>query len=247
VIDELIEFVKGFGAKGLTPFRMTRKGLESPVAKFFDPGALQGVIRRFELEEGDLVLAIGDSPRGVAETLGRLRVKLGHELGLVEETLIRPVWITDFPLVEYSEEEKRYVAVHHPFTAPQEEDRGKPPGEMRANAYDLVINGQEVGGGSIRNHNLQDQQKMFDVLGFTPEEAREQFGFLLDALEFGAPPHGGIAFGFDRLIMLLTGAESIRDVIAFPKTQRAQCLMTGAPAAVDPRQLKELRLKPDVS
>ncbi|MEE9171296.1 MAG: aspartate--tRNA ligase [candidate division NC10 bacterium] len=247
VIDELIEFVKGFGAKGLTPFRMTRKGLESPVAKFFDPGALQGVIRRFELEEGDLVLAIGDSPRGVAETLGRLRVKVGHELGLVEETLIRPVWITDFPLVEYSEEEKRYVAVHHPFTAPQEEDHGKPPGEMRANAYDLVINGQEVGGGSIRNHNLQDQQKMFEVLGFTPEEAREQFGFLLDALEFGAPPHGGIAFGFDRLIMLLTGAESIRDVIAFPKTQRAQCLMTGAPAAVDPRQLKELRLKPDVS
>lgn len=246
VIDDLTEFAKGFGAKGLTPFRMTKEGLQSPVAKFFDPAALEGIAQRFDLEDGDLVLVIGDSPAVVAEALGRLRVKLGYELGLIDETLIRPVWVIDFPLLEYSQEEKRYVAVHHPFTAPLDEDLSLFEGSrerMRAKAYDLVINGQEVGGGSIRNHNREIQQKMFDGLGFSPDQARERFGFLLDALEFGTPPHGGIAFGFDRLIMLLTGAESIREVIAFPKTQRAQCLMTGAPTAVDPLQLKELRLK----
>lgn len=248
VIDDLTEFVKGFGAKGLVPFRMTKEGLQSPVAKFFDPAALEGIVQRFDLVEGDLVLVIGGSPVVVAEALGRLRVKLGHDLGLIDEALIRPVWVIDFPLLEYSDEEKRYVAVHHPFTAPLDEDLPlfeNGPEKMRAKAYDLVINGQEVGGGSIRNHNREIQQKMFDALGFTPDQARERFGFLLDALEFGTPPHGGIAFGFDRLIMLLAGAESIREVIAFPKTQRAQCLMTGAPTAVDPLQLKELRLKLD--
>ncbi|MFQ5803930.1 MAG: aspartate--tRNA ligase [Candidatus Methylomirabilales bacterium] len=248
VIDDLTEFVKGFGAKGLAPFRMTRDGLQSPIAKFLNPATSEGIVRRFNLKDGDLVLVIGDSAMVVAEALGRLRVKLGYELGLIDEALIRPVWITDFPLLEYSEEEKRHVAVHHPFTAPLDEDLSlfeKSPEQMRAKAYDLVINGQEVGGGSIRNHNRQIQQKMFDALGFSPDQARERFGFLLDALEFGTPPHGGIAFGFDRLIMLLTGAESIREVIAFPKTQRAQCLMTGAPTEVDPLQLKELRLKLD--
>jgi aspartyl-tRNA synthetase len=186
----------------------------------------------------------------VAEALGRLRVKLGLELGLVDATIMRPVWVTDFPLLEYSEEEKRHVAVHHPFTAPMDEHLSlfeSAPEKMRAKAYDLVINGHEVGGGSIRNHSRETQQKMFDALGFSPEQARERFGFLLEALEFGTPPHGGIAFGFDRLIMLLTGADSIREVIAFPKTQRAQCLMTGAPAAVDPVQLQELGLKPDIT
>jgi aspartyl-tRNA synthetase len=246
VIDDLTEFVKGFGAKGLAPFRMTKEGPQSPVAKFLDPATVEGITRRFDLKDGDLVLVIGDSPMVVAEALGRLRVKLGYELGLIDEVLIRPVWVTDFPLLEYSEEEKRYVAVHHPFTAPLDEDlslfEGSPE-KMRAKAYDLVVNGQEVGGGSIRNHNREIQQKMFDALGFSSDQARERFGFLLDALEFGTPPHGGIAFGFDRLIMLLTGAESIRDVIAFPKTQRAQCLLTGAPTIVDPIQLKELRLK----
>ncbi len=245
-IDDLTEFVKSFGAKGLAPFRMTKDGLQSPVAKFFEPAALGGIVQRFNLAQGDLVLVIGDSPAVVAEALGRLRVKLGHELGLIDEALIRPVWVIDFPLLEYSDEEKRYVAVHHPFTAPLDEDLAlfeSSPEKMRAKAYDLVMNGQEVGGGSIRNHNREIQQRMFDALGFTPEQARERFGFLLDALEFGTPPHGGIAFGFDRLIMLLTGAESIREVIAFPKTQRAQCLMTGAPTAVDPLQLKELRLR----
>jgi aspartyl-tRNA synthetase len=248
VIGDLTEFAKGFGAKGLTPFRMTKEGLQSPVAKFFDPAALEGIAERFNLEDGDLVLVIGDNAAVVAEALGRLRVKLGYELGVIDETLIRPVWVVDFPLLEYSEEEKRYVAVHHPFTAPLDDDLPLFEGSrerMRAKAYDLVINGQEVGGGSIRNHNQEIQQKMFDALGFSPEQARERFGFLLDALGFGTPPHGGIAFGFDRLMMLLTGAESIREVIAFPKTQRAQCLMTGAPTAVDPLQLKELRLKVD--
>lgn len=248
VIDDLTEFVKGFGAKGLAPFRMTRDGVQSPVTKFLDPTALEGIVKRFGLVEGDLALVIGDVPMVVAEALGRLRVKLAYELGLIEEALIRPVWVIDFPLLEYSNEEKRYVAVHHPFTAPLDEDlplfEGSPE-RMRAKAYDLVINGQEIGGGSVRNHNREIQQKMFDALGLGPEQARERFGFLLDALEFGTPPHGGIAFGFDRLIMLLAEAESIREVIAFPKTQRAQCLMTGAPTAVDPLQLKELRLKPE--
>jgi aspartyl-tRNA synthetase len=250
IIDDLTEFVKGFGAKGLTPFRMTAGGLQSPVAKFLGPEVLEGLVRRFELGAGDLLLTIGDSPRVVAESLGRLRVKLGLELGLIDETIMRPVWVTDFPLLEYSEEEKRHVAVHHPFTAPMDEHLSlfeSAPEKMRAKAYDLVINGHEVGGGSIRNHNRETQQKMFDALGFSPEQARERFGFLLEALEFGTPPHGGIAFGFDRLIMLLTGADSIREVIAFPKTQRAQCLMTGAPAAVDPVQLQELGLKPDIT
>ena len=246
IIDDLTEFVKGFGAKGLTPFRMTAGGLQSPVAKFLGPEVLEGLVRRFELGAGDLLLTIGDSPAVVAESLGRLRVKLGLELGLIDETLIRPVWVTDFPLLEYSEEEKRHVAVHHPFTAPMDEHLSlfeSAPEKMRAKAYDLVINGHEVGGGSIRNHDRETQQKVFDALGFSPEQARERFGFLLEALEFGTPPHGGIAFGFDRLIMLLTGADSIREVIAFPKTQRAQCLMTGAPAAVDPVQLQELGLR----
>jgi aspartyl-tRNA synthetase len=250
MIDDLTEFVKGFGAKGLTPFRMTAGGLQSPVAKFLGPEVLEVLVRRFELGPGDLALAIGDSPAVVAESLGRLRVKLGVELGLIDETLIRPVWVTDFPLLEYSEEERRHVAVHHPFTAPMDEDLPlfeSAPEKMRAKAYDLVINGHEMGGGSIRNHDREIQQKVFDALGFSPEQARERFGFLLEALDFGTPPHGGIAFGFDRLIMLLTGADSIREVIAFPKTQRAQCLMTGAPAAVDPVQLKELGLKPNSS
>ncbi|MCI0483777.1 MAG: aspartate--tRNA ligase, partial [candidate division NC10 bacterium] len=249
-VDDLTEFVKGFGAKGLTPFRMTAEGLQSPVAKFLGPEALEGIVRRFELGAGDLLLAIGDSRAVVAESLGRLRGKLGFELGLVDETLIHPVWVTDFPLLEYSEEEKRHVAVHHPFTAPMDEDVSlfeSAPEKMRAKAYDLVINGHEVGGGSIRNHDRETQQKVFDALGFSPEQARERFGFLLEALEFGTPPHGGIAFGFDRLVMLLTGADSIREVIAFPKTQRAQCLMTGAPAPVDPVQLKELGLRLHVS
>jgi aspartyl-tRNA synthetase len=250
VMDDLIECVKGFGAKGLTPFRMSAGGLQSPAAKFLTPETLAGIAKGFQIEEGDLVLAIADTPAVVAESLGRLRLKLGRDLGLIEASAIHPLWITDFPRLEQSEEEQRYVAVHHPFTAPVDEDLllfDTAPERVRAKAYDLVINGEEIGGGSIRIHRRDIQAKMFSALGLSEAEAKKKFGFLLEALEFGTPPHGGIALGFDRLIMILTGAESIREVIAFPKTQRAQCLLTGAPAPVDPAQLKELRLKLDMS
>ncbi len=249
VMDELIEFVKVFGARGLTFFKMGTEGLTSPADKFLHHESLQALAESFGAEQGDALLLMADSPPVVAEALGRLRAELGHKLGLLDPDRFEACWITDFPLFEWNPEEGRYQAMHHPFTAPLDEDRHlfeKDPGKMRAHAYDLVINGQEVGGGSIRNHNREIQQKMFDALGFSPNQARERFGFLLEALDFGTPPHGGIAFGFDRLIMLLAGAESIREVIAFPKTQRAQCLMTRAPAGVDPLQLKELRLKPDL-
>jgi aspartyl-tRNA synthetase len=181
--------------------------------------------------------------------LGNLRVHLGEHLGLIPRDVLAFVWVVDFPLLEYSEEERRYVAKHHPFTSPRDEDLPllqTDPGRVRAKAYDLVLNGRELGGGSIRIHRREIQELMFQVLGLSKDEAYEQFGFLMDALEFGAPPHGGIALGLDRLMMLLTGAPSIRDTIAFPKTQKATCLMTNAPARVDEKQLKELHLKIDL-
>ncbi len=249
-LDALTEFAKGFGAKGLAWFKREPDGIQSPVAKFFTPDVLEGLMARVGAGPGDLVLVVADRPKVVAETLGRLRVHLGRELKLVPPDRLDLVWITDFPLLDYDEKEKRFQAMHHPFTAPVDEDLplfASEPGKVRAKAYDLVVNGQEVGGGSIRIHRREVQEQMFRALGIGPEEAKAKFGFLLEALEFGTPPHGGIAFGLDRLMAILCGTDSIRDVIAFPKTQRAQDLMTKAPSDVTPDQLKELKLKLDLA
>lgn len=245
-MDDLTEFVGIYGAKGLAWAKVTAEGWQSPIAKFFSAEELQQINARLEAQEGDLLMFVADSAATTNEALGRLRSHLGHKLGLASPTDYRFVWITDFPLLEWDEETGRHAAVHHPFTAPRDEDLPyleKDPGRAKAKAYDLVLNGSEIGGGSIRIHNPQLQQRMFQLLGIEEEEARQKFGFLLDALQYGAPPHGGIAFGLDRLVMLLAGAQSIRDVIAFPKTQRATCLLSGAPGPVSSTQLRELGLR----
>jgi aspartyl-tRNA synthetase len=247
-IDALGETAKSFGAKGLAWVKITPDGLDSVIAKFLDAKALRKAVP--DAVPGDLLLFVADKANVVHDVLGRLRLLLGEELKLIDRTQWQPLWVVDFPLLDYDEAAKRHVAMHHPFTAPMEEDLGlleSDPLRVRAKAYDLVLNGNELGGGSIRIHRREVQSKVFDLLGIGKEEAAGKFGFLLEALEYGAPPHGGIAFGLDRLIMLLGGADSIRDVIAFPKTQKAQCPMTEAPSAVSPEQLKELRIKLDNS
>jgi aspartyl-tRNA synthetase len=249
-VDDLTAFVKPFKANGLAWMKVTGEGIQSPIGRFFPEPALQAITRRMGGEAGDLLLFVADKPEVVADALGNLRVHLGERLGLIPPEVLAFVWVVDFPLLEYSAEDRRYVAKHHPFTAPRDEDLPllqTDPGRVRAKAYDLVLNGRELGGGSIRIHRRETQELMFQVLGLSKDEAYEQFGFLMEALELGAPPHGGIALGLDRLMMLLTGAPSIRDTIAFPKTQRATCLMTNAPARVDEKQLKELHLKVELS
>ncbi len=245
-LDDLTAFAGIYGAKGMAWVKINADGWQSPIAKFFVPEELKAIEQALAAEEGDLLLFVADSAKITNESLGRLRQHLGQKLGLAKKDDYSFVWVTDFPLFEWDEEEQRHYAVHHPFTAPLDEDvelLATEPGKARAKAYDLVLNGSEVGGGSIRIHDQAVQQKMFGLLGIDEEEAREKFGFLLDALSFGAPPHGGIAFGLDRLVMILAGTDSIRDVIAFPKTQKATCLLSEAPGEVSEEQLQELGIR----
>ncbi len=254
-IDAYAEFVKIYGAKGLAYIKVNelaagREGMQSPIVKNIHDQALNAVLQRTGAQDGDLIFFGADKEKIVNDAMGALRVKIGHsefgkKNGLFEKGW-RPMWVVDFPMFEYDEDAKRYTATHHPFTAPKdghEDWMVTAPEKCISKGYDMVLNGWEMGGGSVRIHRADVQQKVFDALKISPEEAQEKFGFLLDALQYGAPPHGGLAFGLDRIVTMMTGAESIRDVIAFPKTQRAQCLLTQAPSPVDEKQLRELHIK----
>jgi len=254
-IDAYTEFVKIYGAKGLAYIRVNdlskgRDGLQSPIVKNIHDAALTAVLERSGAQNGDLIFFGADKEKVVNDAIGALRIKIGHsefgkKNGLFEDRWA-PMWVVDFPMFEYDDDNQRYTAVHHPFTAPKdghEDWMVSAPEKCISKGYDMVLNGWEMGGGSVRIHRADVQQKVFDALKITPEEAQLKFGFLLDALQYGAPPHGGLAFGLDRIVTLMTGAESIRDVIAFPKTQRAQCLLTQAPSPVDEKQLRELHIR----
>nr|WP_273264714.1 aspartate--tRNA ligase [Flexistipes sinusarabici] len=248
-IDDLTDFAVSLGAKGLAYIRVNEDGLQSPIVKFLGEELADQIVSEMGGEAGDIIF-FGAGKTGIVNLyMSKVRLKLGRMLNLIDKNKYNFVWITDFPLLEWDEDEKRYAAVHHPFTAPVDEDIkyfDTDPSQIRAKAYDLVLNGSEIGGGSIRIHRSDVQEKMFDALGMTREESRRKFGFFMDALKYGTPPHGGIAFGVDRIATILTGSESIRDVIAFPKTQRATCMMSDAPSIVDEKQLKELSIKLDM-
>ncbi|QDP40707.1 aspartate--tRNA ligase [Radiobacillus deserti] len=244
-IDQLTEFVKIYGAKGLAWLKVEGEELKGPIVKFLSEDVTKELTQKLGAEDGDLLVFVADKVSVVHESLGALRLKLAKELHLIDESKFHFLWVTDWPLLEYDEELGRYFAAHHPFTMPELSDVDKlesNPGEVRAQAYDLVLNGYELGGGSLRIYQKEMQEKMFQTLGFTKEEATEQFGFLLDALEYGTPPHGGIALGFDRMVMLLAGRSNLRDTILFPKTASASDPLTDAPGVVDEAQLKELHL-----
>jgi aspartyl-tRNA synthetase len=245
-LDELKDFVAQYGAKGLAWARVIPEGWTSPIFKFLTPAEVAAINKKMDAREGAALLFVADTPNVARDALANLRIHLAKKLGLIDPKALAFTWVTEFPLFDYSETEKRFVSTHHPFTSPVLEEIPlieTDPGKVHAQAYDLVLNGSEVGGGSIRIHRKEVQALIFRALGLSDEEAKNKFGFLLDALEYGTPPHGGIAFGLDRLVMLMTGAESIRDVIAFPKTQKATCMLTDAPSQVSVEQLMELSLK----
>ncbi len=245
-ISKLEKYVKTYGAKGLAWIKIIDEGVTSPISKFLSQDEVNKIINRMDAKSGDIIFIVADKPQIVFDSLGHLRLEIAKKLNLIDKNDFKLVWITDFPLFEYDEEEKRYVAKHHPFTHPVDEDiklLESEPEKVRAKAYDIVINGDEIGGGSIRINNSQLQEKMFKALGFSKEEAWNKFGFLLEAFKYGVPPHGGIAYGFDRLTMLLTKMDNIRDVIAFPKTQNATSLLTNAPSEVTSKQLDELYIE----
>lgn len=246
-LDGLVDFVGIYGAKGLAWMQIQEDGsVKSPIAKFFSEAHLVNILKTTAAEPGDLLLFVADKPAVVAQALGALRIEMAKRRNLIDHDALAFTWVVDFPMFEYDEEEKRYVAMHHPFTAPRDEDLpllATDPGKVYAKAYDMVLNGTEIGGGSIRIHRRDVQKQVFSAIGLTDEQAAEKFGFMMNAFEYGAPPHGGLAFGLDRLIMIMAQRDSIRDVIAFPKTQSAACLMTQAPNDVDEKQLRELHIK----